>query len=191
MKSRKIIIIAIMILLISVSVFFYMDYSSKRNGKTFESRELILQEKYDADYLICEEKIDGYIFSGFELANGRTGLATFKEDNGKFKATMCKYADDNVPAVRMEILNGKYCYLIFLNQPNMKRVEVTYVVTNYLGTEENITINYDITDHKIICSERPQKHSGQPIEIVYYDIKGNKHRFIEHPEMRDVYIKNN
>lgn len=192
MKKKSIAIIGIVVLVVVfVSIFFYKDYSNKSNGKTFESRELILQEKYDADYLICEEKIDGYIYSGFELANGRTGLATFKEDNGNYKASMCKYADEDVPAVRMDILNEKYCYLIFLNQPNMKRVEVTYVVTTYSGTKENVTFEYDITDYAVICSERPQAEAGEPISIVYYDTNGNEYRFVEHPEMGEIYIKDN
>ena len=190
MKKKSIAIIGIVVLVVvCVSIFFYKDYSSKRNGKTFESRELILQEKSDADYLICEEKVDGYIYSGYELANGRTGLATFKEDNGNYRISMCKYADEDVPAVRMDILNEKFCYLIFLNQPNMKRVEVTYVVTTYSGTKENVTFDYNISDYAVICSESPQ--AGQPISIVYYDTNGNEYRFVEHPEMREIYIKDN
>ena len=192
MNKKNITIISMIVLVaVCVSVFFYKDYSSKRNGKTFESRELILQEEYDADYLICEEKVDGYIYSAFELANGRTGLATFKEDNGKYRISMCKFADEDVPVVRDDILNEKYCYLIFLNQPNMKRVEVTYVVTTYLGTKENVTFDYEITDYSIICSERPQIQAGEPISIVYYDTNGNEYRFVEHPEMKTIYIKDN
>lgn len=188
MKKKGIAIISIVVLaVVCISIFFYNNYSSKRNGKTFESRELIIQEKYDADYLICELKIDGNIYCGFELANGRTGLAKFAEKNGKYTSGKCRYENNDVPLVDMNVLNEKFCYLIFFNQPDMERVEVTYQVTTYSGTRENVTFDYDITDFEIICSESPQ--AGQPISIVYYDTNGNEYRFIEHPETREMYIK--
>ena len=188
-KNYILIISVILIMFVCVSVFFYKDYSHQRNGKTFESRELILQENYDADYLICEEKVDGVIFSGYELANGRTGLARFVEDNDRYRVSQSKYANQDVPAVLMDVLNGKYCYLIFFNQPNMKRVEVTYEVTTFSGTREKVTFDYDITDYAVICSESPQ--AGQPISIIYYDTNGNEYRFVGHPETREMYVKEN
>ena len=190
MKKSYIAIISIIVVVaVCISILYYKDYSSKRNGKTFESRELILQEKHDADYLICEEKVDGVIFCAYELANGRTGLARFVEDNDRYRFSQSKYANQDVPAVLMDVLNEKYCYLIFFNQPNMKRVEVTYEVTTFSGTREKVTFDYNITDYAVICSESPQ--AAQPISIVYYDTKGNEYRFVGHPETREMYVKEN
>ena len=187
-KIRIVIIIAIIVFL-ALAIFFYHNYSCKRNGKTIESRELILQEQFHADYLICEEKKDGMIFSGFELSDGRTGLAFFRKDNNRYKCGQCKFVDSDVPAVLYKILDGKGCYLIFFNQPNMKYAEVTYTVTTLSGEQKEVTLKYDISDYAVICSESPQWE--QPIRIMYYDKNGNEYKFVEHHSTREMYVKDN
>ena len=188
---RRNIVVAISIVLVlaaCIGIAFGVDYFAKRNGKTTESRELILQENYEGDFLICERKIDGMIFSAYELSNGRTGVAEFKEEENGYRAGRVKFSDADVPNVQMEVLNEKYCYVIFLNQPNMEYVTVVYEVTTSSGEREEVSFRYDLDDDRLACSESPQ--GGEPKYIVYVDEEGQQYKFAEDPEgTREYYVK--
>lgn len=187
-KSTVAIISVICTIAICVGGFLINDHSTKRNGNTRESRELVLREDAEADFVIEEFKTDDLIFCAYELSNGRIGVAKFKAEDDKYRLSGAKYADKDVPNVQLEIVDKKFCYIVFLNNSNLDYAEITYNVTTYSGKREDVVFKYEVDDKLIICSESPQ--GGEPIGMVFYEKNGEKHEFIPNPDgTRESYVK--
>ena len=187
-KSTVAIISVICTIAICVGGFLINDHSTKRNGNTRESRELVLREDAEADFVIEEFKTDDLIFCAYELSNGRIGVAKFKAEDDKYRLSGAKYADKDVPNVQLEIVDKKFCYIVFLNNSNLDYAEITYNVTTYSGKREDVVFKYEVDDKLIICSESPQ--GGEPIGMVFYEKNGEKHEFTPNPDgTRESYVK--
>ena len=188
MKKSTIVIISIICTLaVCVGAFLVADYFAKRDGRTRESRELIVREELGADFVICEEKIDGIIYVAFEFPNGRIGVTGFEQKGDKYKTSglHSKYSNADVPNVHNVI--WKYADIIFFNKPDLDYVELTYEVIDNKGEEIEVTERVNI-EKQIFCVDRPQY--TEPISMTFYDKNGKKYEFVkesEHPN--GIYIK--
>ena len=186
-KSTVAIISVICTIAICVGVFFVTDYFSKRDGRTRESRELILQEEYDADFVIEEYKTEDAIYTAFECLNGRMGVAKFNLEKNKYRWGSTRYADNDVPNVQKVL--WEYADIIFFNKPDLDYVELTYKVIDYNAKEIEVTerIEYE-KEKQILYAKRPQYE--EPIAMTFFDKNGKKYEFVdesEHPN--GCYIK--
>lgn len=190
MKKATIAIISVVCTLaVCVGVFFVTDYFSKRDGRTRESRELIVREELGADFVICEEKINGIIYVAYEFPNGRIGVTGFEPEGDKYKTSglHSKYSNADVPNVHDVIWEN--ADIIFFNKPDLDYVELTYKVIDYNAKEIEVTerIEYE-KEKQILYAKRPQYE--EPIAMTFFDKNGKKYEFIdesEHPN--GCYIK--
>lgn len=188
-KSTVAIISVICALAICIGGFFVTDYFSKRDGRTRESRELILREDDEADFVIEEYKTEDAIYTAFECLNGRIGVAKFNLEKNKYRWGSTHYADNDVPNVIYEIIDGKYCDIIFFNKPNLDYVELTYKVIDYEAKEIEVTkrIEYE-KEKQILRAERSQV--SEPASMTFFDKNGKKYEFIDESEYPNgCYIK--
>lgn len=188
-KSTIAIISVICTLAVCVGAFFVTDYFSKRDGRTRESRELILREDDDADFVIEEYKTEDAIYTAFECLNGRIGVAKFNLEKNKYRWGSTRYADADLPNVIYEIVEEKYSDIIFFNKPNLDYVELTYKVINNKAKEVEVTerIYYE-KENQIIYAERPQV--SEPSAITFYDKNGKKYEFVDESEYSNgCYVK--
>ena len=188
-KSTVAIISVICTIAICVGVFLVTDYFSKRDGRTQESRELIVREELGADFVICEEKINGIIYVAFEFPNGRIGVTGFEPEGDKYKTSglHSQYSNADVPNVHDVI--WEYADIIFFNKPDLDYVELTYKVIDYNAKEIEVTerIEYE-KEKQILYAKRPQYE--EPIAMTFFDKNGKKYEFVdesEHPN--GCYIK--
>ncbi len=189
MKKQTVAIISILCtLVVCLSVYFVSNYFDKRDGRTRESRELILREELDADFVICEQKINGIIYVAFEFPNGRIGVAGFEEEGDRYKISglHTKYSDSDVPNVNKVI--WEYADIIFLNKPDLSYVELTYEVIDIYGKNVQVTNRLEFNGDRILYAERPQY--SEPISMVFYDINGKEYAFIDESEYPNgCYVK--
>lgn len=187
-KSTVAIISVICTLIICLSAYLVFDYSGKRDGRTRESRELILREELGADFVICEQKINGIIYVAFEFPNGRIGVVGFEQDGDRYKTSglHSKYSNSDVPNVQDVI--GEYADIIFLNKPDLSYVELTYEVIDIHGETVQVTNRLEFNGDRILYAKRPQY--SEPISMTFYDLNGNEYAFIDESEYPNgIYIK--
>ncbi len=190
-KSTIVIINVLCTLVVCIGAFLVTDYFAKRDGRTKESRELIVREELGADFVICEEKINGIIYVAFEFPNRRIGVTGFEQKGDKYKTSglHSKYSNADVPNVIDEIIDGRRCDIIFFNKPDLDYVELTYEVIDYEGEEIEVTkyIEYE-KEKQILRAERPQV--SEPASITFYDKSGRKYEFVDESEYPNgCYIK--
>ena len=186
-KKSVAIISIICTLVVCLSVYFVSNYFDKRDGRTKESRELILTARKDVDFVICEQKINGIIYVAFELPNGRIGMTAFEEEGGKYKLSgWTRYSNSDVPTV--EKVLWEYADIIFLNKPDLSYVELTYEVIDIRGETVQVTNRLEFDGDRILYAERPQY--SEPISMTFYDVNGKEYAFIDESEYPNgIYIK--
>ncbi len=187
-KSTVAIISVLLTLAVCLGVFLITGYFAKRDGRTRESRELILREELGADFVICEQKINGIIYVAFEFPDGRIGVVGFEQNGDRYKTSglHSMYSNSDVPNVHKVI--GEYADIIFLNKPDLSYVELTYEIVDNNGENIQVTNRLDFNGDSILYAERPQ--FSEPISMTFYDINGKEYAFVDESEYPNgIYIK--
>jgi hypothetical protein len=184
MKKNLIILLIVVGCLVLLCILPYV-FNLKYNGATKESRQLVLQKKYDATDVIDETELENnymatrekYILVAANFKDNKKGLAIFKKQGSKtYELETIKYNDDSDIIVYGIPEHFTNYHILFLDKPNLDYVEITYDHSEDVDEPENAieTKKYDAKKDKILCVNATM---DEPAKVTFYDTNGNKYEW--------------
>lgn len=158
MKKRRIIMIISLIVVCALGflVLGIIQYNN-HDGKSTESRELIIGDVYKDSEIYSEFILDDngeHIISAFYY-DACLAIAYFRQDNsGRYQMINAKVSNNDEECIILEVgFNDKEYYVGAINQDNLKNALITYT---YADGEQS-TVEKEVSGKGIFLCERPEE----------------------------------
>ena len=169
---RKYIVI-ITVLLTAIFGVGAVRYFGRPDGSTLLSREEICAEfPRGKDWKISvEQEFNDYIISGIYSRNEMSGIAVFRPvGNGKYKLHSREWRDQDRIIITGITIDDMWYDVIWFNGAKTDYAKITYTLD---GIEQEPIIHNAKGMEIFIHPSPTNKEYG--IDVVYYDIAGNKY----------------
>ena len=170
MKKQILIFVIIFAFIVG---FGAIQYFSRPDGSTLESREEICAEfPKGKDWKIAiEQELNDYIISGIYSGYDESGLAVFEpKGNGKYKLQTRVFRDNDRIITTSSYIGGQWYDIVWFNGAKTDYAEITYTLD---GVKQEPII-HNSKGMEIFIHPAPT-NDEYGIDVVYYDSEGNKY----------------
>lgn len=166
-------ILTFAVILAFIVGFGAIQYFSRPDGSTLESREEICAEfPRGKDWKIAiEQELNDYIISGIYSRNEMSGIAVFKPyGNGKYKLHSREWRDNDRIIITGITVDNLWYDVIWFNGAKTDYAEITYTLD---GVKQEPII-HNSKGMEIFIHPAPI-NDEYGIDVVYYDNEGNRY----------------
>ena len=170
MKKAIITLAILLVIIISIGA---VQYYSRPDGSTLQSREEICAEfPRGKDWEIAiEQELNDYIISGIYSRNEMSGIAVFKPyGNSKYKLHSREWRDNDRIIITGITVDNKWYDVVWFNGAKTDYAEITYTLD---GVKQEPII-HNAKGMEIFINPAPTNNE-YGIDVVYFDSEGNKY----------------